>query len=237
MDNYIGMMKCLAFVLISFWTTTHDTLSYAQPDNLVHLSGKILDARTKEPIGAKVRYELRPVSNVMGIRSFDDQDGHYQLNLQQHRKYHLEVTAADYLPLLLTLETDGSEVMPKNLLLQPIPQPGDYIQLSDTIWFDRDVSIIRPEAQPIIGEIKMLMEKFPDMVIQLEGHTDRGGSKSLLVLSEERAEKVKDYLVDLGIRKKRIKTKAYGNTQLISRDNTITDRQKNRRVEVKVLDI
>ncbi|MEM6845040.1 MAG: OmpA family protein, partial [Bacteroidota bacterium] len=228
---------CLVFILISFWTTTHDTLSYAQPDNLVHLSGKILDAKTREPVEAKVRYELRPVSNVMGVRSFDNQDGHYQLNLQKHRKYALEVTAEDYLPLLLTLQTDESELIPQNLLLQPIPQPGDYIQLSDTIWFDRDLSVIRSEAEEVIRELKALMEKYPKMVIQLEGHTDKGGSQSLLELSEERAEKVKDRLVDLGIRKRRIKTKAYGNTQLISRDNTITDRQKNRRVEVKVLDI
>ncbi|WKN42383.1 OmpA family protein [Tunicatimonas pelagia] len=230
-------MKCIPVIIISFWTTINDTMSYAQPDDLVYLTGKILDAETSQPVEAKVRYELRPVSNVMGIRFFDNQDGHYQLNLQQHRRYTLEVTAEDYLPLQLTLQTDESEEIPKNLLLKPIPKPGGYIQLSDTIWFDRDLSVIRPEAQAVIEELKALMEKFPKMVIQLEGHTDRGGSQSLLELSEERAERVKDYLNDLGIRKRRIKTKAYGNSKLITRDNTVRSRQKNRRVEIKVLDI
>ena len=229
-------MKCLPFILISFWTTTHDTMSYAQPDDLVYLSGKILDANTNQPVEAKVKYELRPVSNVMGIRFFDNQDGHYQINLQQHRKYNFEVTADDYLPLQLTLRTDASDEIPRNLLLKPIPKPGDYIQLSDTIWFDRDLSTIRPEAEEVIKELNTLMEKFPKMIIQLEGHTDRGG-KSLLKLSEERAERVKEYLSDLGIRKRRIKTKAYGNSKLIAPGNTISSSQKNRRVEIKVLKI
>ncbi len=230
-------MKCLPFIIIIFWMFTHDTMSYAQPDDLAYLSGKILDAQTNKPVEAKVKYELRPVSNVMGIRFFDNQDGHYQIDLQQHRKYTLEVTAENYLPLHLTLQTDESRQIPQNLLLKRIPQPGDYIQLSDTIWFDRDLSVIRPEAQAVIEELKALMEKFPNMVIQLEGHTDRGGSQSLLKLSEERAETVKDHLADLGIRKRRIKIKAYGNRKLITQSNTIGSSQKNRRVEIKVLDL
>ncbi len=230
-------MKYLYVLLFCYWSTTQDTMSYAQPDNVVYLSGKILDAETKKPVEAKLKYQLQPVSNVMGIRFFDNQDGQYQINLQQNREYVIEVTAEDYQPLYLTLETDASNRIPQNLLLRRIPQEGDYIQLSDTIWFDRGLSVLRPEARPVIEELKSIMERYPKMVVQLEGHTDRGGNQSLMKLSEERAETVKDYLVELGIRKRRIKTRAYGNAQLITRDDTIEGRQKNRRVEIKVLGI
>lgn len=230
-------MKYLFLIVLGFWSTTQDTMAFAQSDDLVYLSGKILDAETQKPVEAKLEYQLQPVSNVMGIRFFDNQDGHYQINLQQHKEYVIEVTADDYLPLQFTLETDGANQIPQNLLLRRTPQEGDYVHLSDTIWFDRGLSVLRPDVRPIVDELKTMMDRYPDMVIQLEGHTDRGGNQSLIKLSEERAETVKDYLVDLGIRKRRIKTRAYGNTQLITREDTIEGRQKNRRVEIKILDI
>ena len=231
------MMKYLLVLVLGYWSTTQDTMSYAQPDDLVYLSGKILDAETKEPIEAKLKYQLQPVSNVMGIRFFDNQDGRYQINLQQNREYVIEVTAEEYQPLYFNLETDASSRIPQNLLLRRIPQEGDYIQLSDTIWFDRGLSVLRTEARPVVEELKLMMDRYPDMVVMLEGHTDRGGNQSLMKLSEDRAETVKDYLVERGIRKRRIKTRAYGNAQLITRENTIEGRQKNRRVEIKVLDM
>lgn len=231
-------MRCLFALVLGLWSTTQDTMSYAQPDDdLVYVNGKILDADTKEPVEAKLKYNLLPISNVMGIRFFDNQDGHYHIYLQQHREYKLEVTAEDYQPLLLTLQTNDPGEMPKNFLLRRVPQEGDYLHLSDTIWFDRDLSVLRPEVIPVVEELKALMERYPKMVIQLEGHTDRGSNQSLLELSEERAENVKDYLVELGIRKKRIKTKAFGESHLISREESVAGRQKNRRVEIKVLAI
>ncbi|MEQ9443448.1 MAG: OmpA family protein [Cyclobacteriaceae bacterium] len=229
-------MKYLFVFVLGFWSTTQETMSYAQPKDVVYLNGKILDADSKEPVEAKLKYQLLPISNVMGIRFFDNQDGHYHIYLQQHREYTLQVTAENYQPLQLTLQTDDPGELPKNLLLRRLPQKGDYLHLSDTIWFDRDLSTIRPETHSTIQELKDLLDHYPKMVIQLEGHTDRGG-QSLLELSEERAENVKDYLVGLGIRKKRIKTKAYGNSHLMSREDSIEGRQKNRRVEIKVLDI
>jgi len=74
------------------------------------------------------------------------------------------------------------------------------------------------------------------MVIQLEGHTDYlGDAKQNMRLSEERVVAVRDYLVDKGISKTRIKTKAFGGTQPLSRDNTPEAHRLNRRVELRVL--
>ena len=230
-------MRYLFVFVLGFWSTTQDTMSFAQPEDMVYLNGKILDADTKDPVEAKLKYQLLPISNVMGIRFFDNQNGDYHIYLQQHREYMLEVTAENYQPLQLTLQTNDPGEIPRDLLLRRIPQKGDYLHLSDTIWFDRGLSVIRPETHPVIDELKDLMDRYPKMVVQLEGHTDQGGNKSLLELSEDRAKNVKDYLIELGIRKKRIKTKAYGNSHLISKEDSIEGRQKNRRVEIKVLAI
>jgi flagellar motor protein MotB len=81
-----------------------------------------------------------------------------------------------------------------------------------------------------------IMTDHPKMVIRLEGHTDQGALKSLLRLSENRVREVRRYMVDvLGVEKKRIKVKAYGGSRPITTENTAEARQKNRRVEVRLL--
>ena len=74
------------------------------------------------------------------------------------------------------------------------------------------------------------------MVIQLEGHTDyQGNSKDNMKLSKERVDAVKKYLEGKGISGSRIKTKAFGGTQPISKDDTAEAHRLNRRVELRIL--
>lgn len=74
------------------------------------------------------------------------------------------------------------------------------------------------------------------MVIQLEGHTDYLGDPAKnLKLSQQRVDAVKGYLVSKGVNKNRIKTKAFGGTMPLSRDNTPEAHRMNRRVELRIL--
>jgi outer membrane protein OmpA-like peptidoglycan-associated protein len=57
------------------------------------------------------------------------------------------------------------------------------------------------------------------------------------VLSYRRVEKIKEYLVQYGIDKKRIETVGYGGAKPIAPNDTEENRAKNRRVEIKVLDM
>jgi outer membrane protein OmpA-like peptidoglycan-associated protein len=82
-----------------------------------------------------------------------------------------------------------------------------------------------------------MMKESPAMVIQVEGHTDFiGNPEKLLKLSEERVDAVKSYLISKKISKNRIKTKAFGGTQPISRDDTPEAHRANRRVELRILE-
>ena len=75
------------------------------------------------------------------------------------------------------------------------------------------------------------------MVIRLEGHTDyQGDPKDNIRLSKQRVDAVRDYIVTKKINKNRIKTKAFGGTMPISRDNTPEAHRLNRRVELRVLE-
>ncbi len=74
------------------------------------------------------------------------------------------------------------------------------------------------------------------MVIQLEGHTDtKGDPKAKHEALAERVDAVKDYLISKGVTKNKVKTKAFGGTQPLSRADTEEAHKMNRRVQVRIL--
>jgi outer membrane protein OmpA-like peptidoglycan-associated protein len=72
--------------------------------------------------------------------------------------------------------------------------------------------------------------------LQISGHTDNvGDAQKNLVLSKQRAEAVKAYLVSKGVEASRLNTLFFGETQPIATNDTPEGRQKNRRVEMTVV--
>ena len=225
------MSRIVALLLL-----TH-TAAWASSDtNIVAMSGRILDAKTEQPLVAQVKYRLLPIANTTGIRHFDNQDGSYQLPLQTNRQYQLEVVSKDYVTLQVVIETDGQPQLPKDLLLQPLPQPGELIYLPQPILFDRGKTTPNAASADVVKQLKALLDAYPKMKIQLEGHTDEGQSVRLMELSEERAETVKEQLKEMGISRKRIKTQAFGYSKRVTKADDLEARQQNRRVEARVLE-
>ena len=108
--------------------------------------------------------------------------------------------------------------------------------LQATTLYDSNSSYIRTEAYPLLDEVASILEKNPEMEVEVQGHTDnRGAAKYNQWLSEKRAEKVKDYLVSKGIDPSRLEAKGYGLTQPVASNATEEGRAQNRRVELKRL--
>ncbi len=81
-----------------------------------------------------------------------------------------------------------------------------------------------------------LLLKKPAYKIYIAGHTDNVGKpESNLKLSQERAEAVKNYLRDKGIGVERIKTEGFGSERPVAENDTAEGRQKNRRVEFRII--
>ena len=71
--------------------------------------------------------------------------------------------------------------------------------------------------------------------IRIEGHTDSSGEKSHnLDLSQRRADAVRDFLIENGIRAERITARGYGEERAVASNDTVEGRRENRRVEVIV---
>ncbi|NJL12641.1 MAG: OmpA family protein [Microscillaceae bacterium] len=80
------------------------------------------------------------------------------------------------------------------------------------------------------------LQEHSDYRIEIAGHTDSQGDESInLELSQARANAVVNYLVEEGyISPKRLVARGYGSAQALAPNDTEENRQKNRRVEVKI---
>lgn len=118
---------------------------------------------------------------------------------------------------------------------QPVFGVGGTFVLQE-IFFEYDKSTILQQSFFELMRLTSLMEKYPDMTIEVRGHTDAKGSDSYnLRLSENRAKSVVDYLVSKGVNPKRLKYKGYGKSIPIDTNETEEGRSKNRRVEFKII--
>ncbi|MDA3909303.1 MAG: OmpA family protein [Sulfurimonas sp.] len=103
----------------------------------------------------------------------------------------------------------------------------------DGIYFDFDKATLKAESKRAILSTVALMQKYPDLVLGVHGHTDAKGNDDYnLKLSGARANSVKKAILHEGIEPARLSSKGYGETRPIASNNTEEDMAKNRRVEL-----
>ena len=101
------------------------------------------------------------------------------------------------------------------------------------INFDTDKTAIRPESQPVVGEIAKLLNANPALKLEVQGHTDNAGTPAHnQTLSVGRANAVVGALMAQGIALDRLAPKGYGQTKPIADNANEDGRSKNRRVEL-----
>lgn len=215
------------------------TAAAQEVDSLIRAEGKVINADTGEPINARIVYESLPYGSRIGVINSNA----YSFPMFDREHYSITVEAPGFAPAKYMLDpaaANGDNKVIQDIQLstgsKPRPTAGRVMRLNNLI-FEVGKSRIDPESYSELDILVNLMQENPNMIIQLEGHTDYlGDSRANMKLSQQRVEAVRDYLGDKGVAKSRIRTKAYGGTQPLSRDNTPEAHRLNRRVEVRVLE-
>jgi outer membrane protein OmpA-like peptidoglycan-associated protein len=102
--------------------------------------------------------------------------------------------------------------------------------------FETGKDVIKAVSYPSLNELATLLKAKPEWKVKLSGHTDNTGSAALnMELSRKRATAVKDYLVGQGVDADKIITEWFGPDRPIADNKTAAGRQKNRRVEMKIV--
>jgi len=101
------------------------------------------------------------------------------------------------------------------------------------INFDTGKATIRPDSQPVIEQVALMLRGNSGLALSVEGHTDSvGGSAANKILSESRAKAVVAALAARGIDAKRLTAAGWGQEKPVADNGTEEGRAKNRRVEL-----
>ncbi|MFP5306240.1 MAG: OmpA family protein, partial [Gammaproteobacteria bacterium] len=144
----------------------------------------------------------------------------------------------------------GMKILPNGCALQGDcrkPREGEQVDANGCaieqsfvlrgVKFEFDSDRLTPRAKEILNDVAETLKNYPNINVELEGHTDAIGTDAYnLGLSERRANAVKRYLEDRGIGGARMKPVGYGESQPIATNDTEIGREENRRVELQVIE-
>jgi VWFA-related protein len=174
--------------------------------------------------------------NIYSSKEFELVFGDIYKKLKNY--YVLEYTPREYGEHTVSLKL----CLPKDTLFAErsfdnTPVIGSY-SLVD-VYFDVNKAEVTSASQPAIENIVTLMKAYPNMTIELRGHTDNtNGTKDPdynKKLSQHRADAVKDAIAKAGISATRIQATGYGETIPIADNATEDGKAKNRRTEIKIV--
>jgi len=206
----------------------------------IRVRGQILNVKTQEPIVAEVLIVGLKKATEDTLRAQTREDGIFDLNLPPDNDYQIVVASEGYIReknnVLLSQQApiDNSDVVVRNFTLTPI-EVGTTVNL-ENVLFDRGTAEMLSGSTETLDEVVLFLEENPEVEIEVSGHTDNRGRPDLnQILSQERAEAVKRYLVQQGVIASRITEKGYGGTRPIASNAIEEERRRNRRVEFTIL--
>jgi outer membrane protein OmpA-like peptidoglycan-associated protein len=207
-----------------------------RPIKTLWIKGKVYDKKTG--LGLPSGVELADVQrNRLISKVQTDEDGNYLITLPVGKDYAFNVGHAGYLfySASFSLKTDAPDsVYTVDIPLQPI-EPGALVVLKN-IFFDTKKFDLKPESLTELDKIVVLLNENPKLKIQIAGHTDNVGKPAgNLLLSNNRAKAVVNYLVQKGIAKQRLSFKGFGAAKPVADNKTESGRTQNRRTEMSVV--
>lgn len=117
---------------------------------------------------------------------------------------------------------------------------GDDLRLymPGNITFETGSAAISPDFFPVLDDVALILNRYDKTRLHIEGHTDDvGAAQYNQHLSESRAESVRGYLLQSRLNPQRISTQGFGEYRPLVSNTDQQSRQKNRRVELKIVPI
>jgi outer membrane protein OmpA-like peptidoglycan-associated protein len=215
-----------------------------RPKPVTYVKGTVYNSKNNQ-ILPDTEVEIFDINNSKVFTlSKTDSDGEFLLCLPLGKEYSLNVNKQKFLFYSDNFELEESRNMYDPILLNiPLQPLEDNLILNidssvskpivlKNVFFSTNSSELREESFNELNQLKKLLEENPNLRIRINGHTDDQGEESdNLLLSNRRAESVKQYLVKNGISLTRIDAKGYGESLPIAPNNSEEGRQLNRRTE------
>jgi outer membrane protein OmpA-like peptidoglycan-associated protein len=142
----------------------------------------------------------------------------------------------------LKKDTDGGSIDDLTEIIRgtnPLDANDDVIKIGvpivlEGVTFESNKADITPESSQILRTALKTLTTYPEIQVEISGHTDNVGSKKTNTkLSQRRADSVRNWLIERGIDSGRIVAKGYGPDVPIVPNDSPDNKRKNRRIEFK----
>ncbi|OGU13609.1 MAG: hypothetical protein A2X61_16335 [Ignavibacteria bacterium GWB2_35_12] len=208
-----------------------------RPNPVILIEGKVINAKTNEPVEAEIHYEDLITGEELGIAHTNPSTGIYKIILPAGKKYGFRAEAPDFISVNDNVDLMNLKVYKKSVSdLQLVPiEKGQKARINN-LFFDFGKSKLRKEPFPELNRLVQILKDNPNIKLEVSGHTDNIGTDAVnMKLSDARAKSVVNYLVSKGISKSKVIAKGYGPTKPVAPNDSEDNRQKNRRVEILII--
>jgi outer membrane protein OmpA-like peptidoglycan-associated protein len=202
-----------------------------------YVRGFVYDSLTKAPLAARVRIVDLELRDTIRALTSNRVTGEFVTSLPLRSRYALLAEAPGY--LFYSQHFDLRESDQAYELRVPLEKPrkGSTIRLRN-VFFEFDRADIKPESEVELLEVVRLLQAHPKWKVEVQGHTDSVGTAMYnQQLSQRRAEAVRQFLIQRGIKAERIQARGYGSSRPIAPNTTEEGRALNRRTEILFIEV
>lgn len=224
-------------------------------DNAQYVSGTVIDCQTKQPLsGVSLNVKDSKKGKIL-LSQETGADGKYSFQLKNTSRFDVvankqgyEEATGNYVVSIITgKDTIQNDALCLSFIVVNKSNPEldnalDALSEASTLAkFSYNKSNVDHSYYEKLDSLARLMERYPDIVIEIGGYTDSRGKESYnIVLAQKRVDACIKYLAKKGISKDRLVGKAYGECcplepETINGKDNPAARERNRRVEYKLL--
>lgn len=201
----------------------------------VWVSGRTLDGNNATPISATV-YCTDLASCGVLKKLETSSDGKFSIKINTDRNYGITAEKANCLSTSENI--DAREALLTDTIHRDIYliglKSGASIRLN-CIFFEFAKATLLPTSRTDLNRVVELLNSRKNISVELQGHTDSiGNDQNNMTLSLQRANAVRNYLIQQKIAPARLTVKGFGRQKPVAPNKTEEGRQLNRRVELKI---
>jgi Outer membrane protein and related peptidoglycan-associated (lipo)proteins len=203
------------------------------------LSGKVLDADQASPLKAQIILVDNKTNKVIERVYSDAATGEFKIIIPHGGNYGINTSVNGYLFNSLNFEvptfSDYQEI--ETAIFMQKAEVGSKVVMKN-IFFDVGKSDLKNESIAELESILHLLERNPEIKLQINGHTDNSGdAETNKSLSLKRAQAVLNFLIQRGVDAIRLRAVGYGEERpIVSNDDETGGREVNRRTEIEVFE-
>lgn len=210
----------------------------------IKIKAKVIDTDTRRILpGATVVMKDKLTGTTYNYVA--DDSGFVRIQADPDAAYTFSIRQTNYMDGRDSLTTRNVPIfsqLNRVFALKKMPEVNDVFVLNN-IYYDYGKADLREESKVELDKLYDYLMRNPGVRIELSSHTDsRSSYQYNLLLSQQRAQSCVNYLLSLGIEKKRIRAKGYSWSRLVNQckpgvECSEEEHQMNRRTEVKILSV